>query len=170
VTHPGARGGDSRAANDPNDRGGQKAAKPRRVGSLERDQPIPRESRPCRAAERTLASPGEAHEGRQGGSLAVPVGESNPGGRKAQESYALGTGLNRRPEEADSRAEQGLEGEGGFVGFANRRSFEAFALRRISRRGTRVIQHQEGNGAGDGVRLRGRKKALEGETPGVDPA
>jgi hypothetical protein len=31
-------------------------------------------------------------------------------------------------------------------------------------------KRQEGNGAGDSVRLRGRRKALKGVTPRADPA
>jgi hypothetical protein len=68
---------------------GQKATKPRRVGSLERDQPISRESRPWRVAEGPLASRGEAQEGRRGGSRAVPARERTLEGGEAQESYAL---------------------------------------------------------------------------------
>jgi hypothetical protein len=32
------------------------------------------------------------------------------------------------------------------------------------------VQRHEGNGAGDGVRLRERRTALKGATPGADPA
>jgi hypothetical protein len=38
------------------------------------------------------------------------------------------------------------------------------------RDGLGSVQRQEGNGAGDGVRLRGRRNALEGQTPRADAA
>jgi hypothetical protein len=38
------------------------------------------------------------------------------------------------------------------------------------RGGRRASQRQEGNGAGDSVRLHRRRKALKGQTPSVDPA
>jgi hypothetical protein len=61
--------------------------------------------------------------------------ERNPGGENAQESHALGSSLNRWVE-----------------------------WRTLTRSKTlKASKRQEGNGAGNSVRLRERKKALEGD-------
>jgi hypothetical protein len=98
---------------------------------------------------------------------AIPVRGKTLEGKSPGELHAL-VGLNRRLEVVDSRVEQSLEGEGlqgllhlGKVGFGAvlRR------LRRSVRTSERLegFQRQEGTGAGDGVRLHGRSKALKGE-------
>jgi hypothetical protein len=95
-------------------------------------------------------------------------------GEQPQESYEPGIGLNRRRRAMDSRVEQSPEGEGRLRGFHNvvrhRAPFsDGTRCRRAwSRRaGT---NDKRARGAGDGVRLRGRRKALKGTTPRADPA
>jgi hypothetical protein len=60
-------------------------------------------------------------------------------------------------------------GEGRFGGRSGGRIFgRGSSFRRrgaVERDGLGFIQHHEGTGAGDGVRLHGRSKALEGRTP-----
>jgi hypothetical protein len=110
VTYPGARGGDSRTAANPNVRGGHEAQKPRRVGGLARDEPISLESIPCGAAGADVrACIGEAREGRRGEIRATPVRGNTLEGESPGELRAL-FGLNNRAEVADSRAEQTPEG------------------------------------------------------------
>jgi hypothetical protein len=87
---------------------------------------------------RTLASDSE---NRMRGDTVKAVSsqrERNPGGENAQESYALGSSLNR------------------WVGW-----------RTLTRSKTlKASKRHEGNGAGNSVRLRGRNKALEGDPKG----
>jgi hypothetical protein len=110
VTYPGARGGDSRTATDPNVQGGHEARKPRRVGSLERDKPISLESIPCGAAGADVRDRrSEAREGRRGEGRATPARGNTLEGGSPGELRAL-SGLNNRAEVADSRAEQTPEG------------------------------------------------------------
>jgi hypothetical protein len=78
---------------------------------------------------------GEPHEGRTGGKPGHRRERENLGGEKAQESYALGSSLNR------------------WVGW------RTLAWRKT----LKAEERHEGNGAGNGARLRERKKALEGD-------
>jgi hypothetical protein len=90
VTHPGARGGDSRTTAESNVGDSQKAAKPRRAGSLLGDQPISSGVRPWRAAGRDVRVPdGKAHEGRRGEGRAIPVREKALEGRKPRRATLL---------------------------------------------------------------------------------
>jgi hypothetical protein len=81
----------------------------------------------------------------------------------------LGAGLNHRRRVADSRVEQSPEGEG------HQEALSTWGAQELARRfgardgpgglgeEGRVVQRQEGNGAGDGERLHGRNKALKGK-------
>jgi hypothetical protein len=98
VTHPEARGGDSRARSELNVREGQEATKPRRVGGLLRKTSQSRcgrhpEGQPrLDVRVRARRSPrGEARRRSR-----YRSGGEHPGGSKTQESNVLVDGLNRR--------------------------------------------------------------------------
>jgi hypothetical protein len=99
---------------------------------------------------------------------AIPVRGKTLEGKSPGELHVL-VGLNRRLEVVDSRVEQSLEDEGCSEGLfimersASARCFGTCDGKAEPRRGSKVFQRQEGNGAGNGVRLHGRSKALEGE-------
>jgi hypothetical protein len=76
-------------------------------------------------------------------------------------------GLNSRGYVADSRVEQDPEGEVVGQGFSGAGFDRFFGFVRTGGWESYMAfdQRQEGNGAGDGVRLHERSKALEGITP-----
>ena len=77
-------------------------------------------------------------------------------------------GLNSRQTVADFRVEQNPEGEvpSGFGAHLRRVEASAEARRRSCEQEARGMSNvRRGSGVGDGVRLRGRNKALEGATP-----
>jgi hypothetical protein len=86
---------------------------------------------------------------------------------EAQESHALAVGLIRRLWVADSRVEQNPEGEGAPGASPSTRSDSAASAGGLGRAGRSAgsLKRQEGRGAGDGVRLHERSKALKGATP-----
>ena len=86
---------------------------------------------------------------------------------KFQEGYVLWLGLNRPTQVADSCAEQSPEGEGCFGLGGPTLECNRSSLRWIQGQSTplsfRADQRQEGNGAGNSVRLHKGSKTLEEE-------
>jgi hypothetical protein len=147
--------------------------KPRRDGSLERGEPTSAEAKTLRGEVKVACG---RHRKLVRGSSAK-VERSCRGGEpwraQAQGSYVLGSGLNRRLEVADSRVEKSPEGEGRWEGHGDDALTEvaqAAEEREIEPRQDEGLERQEGNGAGDGVRLHERRKASKGETPRADLA
>jgi hypothetical protein len=112
VTNPGARGGDSRTASELNVRDGHEATKPRRVGGLERDEPIPSVATPCGAPQPAgFVRLGQAREGRLGEGRVTPVGGNTLEGEKPRRATRSISAQTAGVEVADSRAEQSPEGD-----------------------------------------------------------
>jgi hypothetical protein len=122
---------------------------------------------PCRTAKAGRSRPVAAKFTRGGAAKVAPPQRGrtpwraeSPGelraGRRPKQS-AVGGGLSR----GANPCRRGRSTEP-----VRRRAFRCTTRSRK----TGVAQRQEGNGVGDGVRLRGRNKALEGATPRADPA
>jgi hypothetical protein len=109
---------------------GHEATNPKRVGGLARDKPSFVRTKPWSGARK-----GKPQEGRTGEGRSQRTEKENPGGDKAQESYAPDVSLNRCVR---------------WWTLARSKTLKAW-------------KRQEGSGAGNGVRLRGRNKALKGE-------
>jgi len=95
-------------------------ANPRRVGSLERDEPISPVSKTLegRPFGRFVAWTGNPMRGGAVKAAAIPVRVNTLEGRSPRELRAR-VGLNRRSAVADSRVEQSPEVEGRFRGLAH---------------------------------------------------
>jgi hypothetical protein len=141
---------------------------PRRVGSLARGQPAPLEPRPwsgaipvacARLANRRRGGFDEGRaipagkrtlEGRRPRRATLPAGPGDPRGRTLAAEQDPEAGERRGwPSHLEPKMERVL---GNVLHF-----------RFWGHRPPRVLQRQEGNGAGDGCRLRERNKALKGE-------